>query len=123
MGHLPGSSLLAVITTACIATGSATAPRIGSLPKEATTSISAPAQSYVAVALNRGESGLVWRIARAYDSKVVVARVVRDLGSLTVWVFQTLKPGTTTVRFALTHGDRPKAYQTATYRIIVRPRS
>lgn len=74
------------------------------------------------MALNRGESGLVWRLTRPYNSNVVLEKLERNVGSLTVWVFQTVRPGSTTVRFALTNGERPKAYQAASYRIVVRPR-
>jgi len=41
---------------------------------------------------------------------------------LTVWVFRTIRPGTATLRFALTNGALPKAYQAAAYRLIVQPR-
>ena len=115
-------SVFVFTVTACVATALASAPLVGQLPKGPTTTVSAPAQSYVAVALNRGESGLVWRLARAYNANVVVERLERNVGSLTVWVFQTVRPGSTTVRFALTNGERPKAYQAASYRIVVRPR-
>ena len=117
------AAVLVVFTAVvCIATAIASAPPVGPLPKGTTTTVTAPAQSYVAVALNRGQSGLVWRIARAYNSNVVVEKVERNVGNLTVWVFETVRPGSTTVRFALTNGERPKAYQSASYRIVVQPR-
>jgi hypothetical protein len=123
VSRLLGCCLIALVAAACVATATATAPPVGPLPKGTTTTISAPAQSYVAVALDRGQSGLVWRVARAYDARVVVGKVERNLGDLTIWIFQTVRPGSTTVRFALTNGERPKAYKAASYRIVVRPRS
>lgn len=123
MRRIRARVLVVLASMACVATASASAPPVGPLPKGTTTTVSAPAQSYVAVALNRGQSGLVWRVARAYDPNVVVEKVERNIGDLTIWVFQTVRPGSTTVRFALTNGERPKAYQAARYRILVRPRS
>jgi hypothetical protein len=123
MRRLAAPVVLAFALTASVAIAGAGAPPVGPLPKGTVTTISAPAQSYVAVALNRGESGLAWRVARAYDRRVVVETVNRNIGSLTAWVFRTVRPGSTTLRFALTNAQQPKAYQAASYRILVHPRN
>ena len=114
--------LLPAACAAIVATAHATAPPVGPLPKGPTTTITTPTQGYVSVALNRGQSGLVWRVARPYNTQVVAQTTETNLGQLTVWVFRTLKPGTATLRFALTNGERAKAYQAATYRLVVHPR-
>ena len=115
--------LLPACAAAVLVAGSrATAPPVGVLPKGPLTTITTPSQGYVAVALNRGQSGLVWRLARAYDTRIVERTTETSLGDLSVWVFRTIRPGTATLRFALTNGVRPKAYQAATYRLVVRPR-
>lgn len=116
-------ALLVAGTAAALVAGSrATGPPVGALPKGPLTTITTPAQGYVAIALNRGQSGLVWRLARPYDTRIVAQTTQRRLGDLTVWVFRTITPGTTTVRFALTNGAQPHAYQAATYRLVVQPR-
>ena len=115
--------LLIAGTAAVLVAGShATGPPVGALPKGPLTTITTPSQGYVAIALNRGQSGLVWRIARAYDTRIVQQVTETKLGDLTVWVFRTITPGTTTLRFALTNGVHSHAYQAATYRLVVRPR-
>ena len=114
--------LLTGAVAAVVATAGATAPPVGALPKGQVTTITIPSQGYVSVVLNRGQSGLVWRVARPYDTRIVVQTTEADLGDLTVWVFRTVKPGSATLRFALTNGEHPKAYQAATYHLIVKPR-
>lgn len=114
--------LLPAACGAVVATARATAPPVGPLPKGPTTTITTPSQGYVSMALNRGQSGLTWRVARPDNSQVVVETAEANLGDLTVWVFRTVKPGTATLRFALTRGERPRAYQAATYRLVVHPR-
>ena len=51
-------------------------------------------------------SGLVWRVARAYDAKVVQQTEEADVGdSSIVVVFTATGTGRTTVYFAQTRGD------------------
>jgi hypothetical protein len=70
----------------------ASEPPVGPLPKGPITTITAPSQEYVAVALNRGQSGLVWRVARAWNTRVIDQTTEANLGDLTVYVFRTIKP-------------------------------
>jgi hypothetical protein len=114
--------LLLAAAAVLVAGSRATGPPVGALPKGPLTTITTPSQGYVAIALNRGQSGLVWRLARAYDTRIVDQTTQTRLGDLTVWVFRTITPGTATLRFALTNGAHPHAYQAATYRLVVRPR-
>lgn len=114
--------LLAGAAVVIVAGSHATGPPVGALPKGPLTTITTPSQGYVALALNRGQSGLVWRIARPYDTRIVKQTAETRLGDLTVWVFRTITPGTATLRFALTNGTHPHAYQAATYRLVVSTR-
>lgn len=118
---LAGAALAAVAATLTFE-GSATAPPIGPLPKGAVTTITTPVQEYIGIALPRGESGLVWRAAPPYDPSVVRPAAERDIGSLTVLVYRTVKVGKATLRFGLTNDERPKVYRSATYKIVVTPR-
>jgi hypothetical protein len=111
--------LLSGVAATVVATSRASAPPVGPLPRGPVTTVTAPNQEYVSVALNRGQSGLVWRVARAWNTRVVVQTTEANLGDLTVYVFRTIKPGTATLRFALTNGERPKAYRAATYKLTV----
>ena len=122
MKHALTVLLLTAAVTALIATAQAATPPVGTLPKGPLTTITSQAQGYVSVVLNRGQSGLIWRIARPYNTQIIVLTAKTNLGDLTLWVFRTIKPGTTTLRYALTHNQEPKAYQAATYQLIIQPR-
>lgn len=43
-----------------------------------------------------------------------------DVGPNVVIVFQAVKPGTATVIYALTKGERTKAYRAIEYKVVVR---
>jgi hypothetical protein len=122
MKRIPVLLLLCGVAATVVAMSRASAPPVGPLPRGPVTTITAPSQEYVSVALNRGQSGLVWRVARAWNTRVAVQTTEANLGNLTVYVFRTIKPGTATLRFALTNGARPKAYGAATYKLTVIPR-
>jgi len=62
-------------------------------------------------------SGLVWRLARRYDSAVVRQISEADVDANLVVVFRVLRRGKTSLVFALTHGDTSsKALKAATHR-------
>jgi hypothetical protein len=66
-------------------------------------------------------TGLVWRIARPVDSRVLEQVSEADVGPGVVVVFRAVGRGSATVRFALTRGDSSgKALKSATYRVTVR---
>lgn len=100
------------------------APPVGPLPPSPVTTINTVSQELVAIALPRGGSGLTWRGARPFDVRVVKPLYEADVPNTNVTVFVLLagRPGTTTVMYGLTNGERPKAYRAARYRIIVSPR-
>ncbi len=66
----------------------------------------------------RPRSGFVWRIARAYDSRVLREVSEADIGATVVLVFKVVGRGGTALRFALTRGDAtPKAVESATHKV------
>jgi hypothetical protein len=74
----------------------------------------------IAVALPRAKqgSGLVWRVARAYNSRIVRQVSEGDLGANVVLVYRVVGRGDTSLVFALTRGDSSsKAVKAATYRV------
>lgn len=105
------------------AAGRADSTPVGALPAgPVATSTTAPRQ-LVAVALPRAsnQSGLVWRIARRYDSSIVRQASEADVGANVVIVFKVIGRGRTSLVFALTRGDTsPKAVKSATHKILSR---
>lgn len=93
---------------------------IGALPAGPVTSTTTKAGQLVAVALPKSSdaSGLVWRLARSYDSTVVKEVSEGDLGSSVVLVFKVVGRGDASLVFALTRGDASsKALKSVRYRI------
>lgn len=113
-----------VVLAAVVAGSSgASAPPIGPLPKSPVTTIHTVAQELIAIALPRGESGLVWRAAPPYDARVVRPYAEQDIAkNLTILVYLAVRPGTARLNFGLTDDDRPKAYRAARYAIVVAKR-
>lgn len=98
----------------------ATAPPVGALPKGSVTTVTTPHGSLLAVALPRqsAASGLVWRVARTVDAKVLQQVSEADVGASVVVVFKTVKPGRARVVFALTKGESsPKALRAVSYAV------
>jgi hypothetical protein len=106
-------TLLAAVLAAALlvaATGSARADStpVGRLPDGPVQTITARKGQLVAVALPKASerSGLVWRVARAYDADVVEQAEEADVGEDTVVVvFRAVGKGRTSVIFAQTRGD------------------
>lgn len=115
----------AIAAAAALAGSSgATAPPIGPLPKSPVTTIHTVAQELIAIALPRGQSGLVWRAAPPYDPSVVRPYAEQDIAkNLTILVYLAVKPGTAHLNFGLTNDDKPRAYRAARYVIVVGRRS
>jgi hypothetical protein len=77
----------------------------------------------VAVALPHAakSSGLVWRLARRYDSGVVRQVSEADVDANVVLVFKVINRGKTSLIFALTRGDTSsKAVKASTHNVLVR---
>lgn len=100
-------------------TASASAPPIGPLPVGPIATLSTEQNELVAVALPHRPNGRVWRIARALNANVLTEVSEADMGANVVTVFRAVGPGKTTLRFALTRGERPHAYESRTFVIRV----
>jgi hypothetical protein len=109
----------ASISAVLVAPGLAAAPPVGPLPSGPTAIIKTRKGQLVAVALPHRPGGRVWRIARAFDAKVLQQVSEADVGANVVIVFRAVGKGTTTVRFALTRGERSKAYEARSFRVTV----
>jgi hypothetical protein len=93
---------------------------VGPLPAGPITTTTTKPGLLVAVALPHASSasGLVWRIARRYDSSVVKQVSEADVGTNVVLVFKVVGRGQTSIAFAQTRGDASsKAVKSATYKI------
>lgn len=118
--------VLVLVAAALAAVGSSargTAPPIGPLPPGPTTTVITYTQELIAIALPRGESGLVWRAAPPYDATVVRPYAEQDIAkNLTVLVYLARRAGTADLRFAMTNDDHARVYRAARYHVIVRRR-
>ena len=93
---------------------------VGALPPGPVTTTTTKPGLLVAVALPHASSasGLVWRIARRYDSRVVQQVSEADVGASVVLVFKVVGRGQTSIVFAQTRGDTSsKAVKSATHKI------
>ena len=115
-------SLIAVSAAAAVlvAAGGATAPPVGQLPAGPTVRIGTVKGELVAVALPHRAGGRAWRIARPFDSQVLQQVSEADVGKQVVLVFNARDVGGTTLTFALTRGERTKAYESRRYVIAVK---
>jgi hypothetical protein len=111
---------LATVVTAAASTASASAPPVGPLPPGPKATLTVQAGELVAVALPHRSGGRVWRIARAFDPKVVHEVSEADVGASLVLVFKTSRRGSATLAFALTRGETTRALESRTFTIRVR---
>jgi hypothetical protein len=100
----------------------ASAPPVGPLPPGQITTISAARGTLVAVALpgQPASSGLVWRLARTVNVKVLRQTSERNIGRDVIVVYKAVSAGDATVAYGLTKGERRKAYRSVTYKIHIR---
>jgi hypothetical protein len=118
---LPAVGAAVAVTLVAIAgAGTASSPPVGALPSGPTSTIQTQRGQLVAFALPHRPNGRVWRIARTIDSSVLVQLSEGDVGSSVVLVFKATGKGTAKVSFALTRGERPKAYEARRFVVNVR---
>ena len=114
------ATFLIGVGLAIAAVARANSTPVGPLPPGSTsTTTTAPGQ-LVAIALPRArrQSGLVWRLARRYDSRIVRQSSEADVGANVVLVFRVVGRGHTALVFALTRGDTSaKAVKVVTHKI------
>jgi len=92
---------------------------VGPLPAGPTSTIQTQKAQLVSFALPGRAGGKVWRIARAFDSKVVQQVSEANVGASVVLVFRATGSGKTTVTFALTRGETAKAYESRRFVVVV----
>jgi hypothetical protein len=99
----------------------ASAPPVGPLPPGQVTTVSAAPGTLVAVALpgQPASSGLVWRLARAVNGKVLRQTSERNIGRDVIVVYKAVSAGNATVAYGLTKGETRKAYKSVTYKVRV----
>jgi hypothetical protein len=100
--------------------GRADSTPVGALPAGPVSTTTTKPGLLVAVALPHASrsSGLVWRLARRFDSGVVREISEADVGGSVVLVFKVVGRGDTSLVFALTRGDTSaKAVKSATHKI------
>ena len=97
----------------------ASAPPVGPLPKGPVAAVTTTKGQLVAVALPHRTGGLVWRLARPLNPKVLQQVSEADVGNSVVVVFRAVGRGQAAIKFGLTRGETRKAYgsQTANVRV------
>jgi hypothetical protein len=114
------ASFMTGLALAIVAAAQAGSTPVGPLPAGPVSTITTTPNQLVAVALPHPprRSGLVWRLARRYDSHIVRQVSEADVGANVVVVFKVVGGGNTSLVFALTRGDASsRAVTSATYRI------
>ena len=109
---------VAVLALAGAGTAVAGSTPVGPLPALAVTKVTTAKGSLVGVALpaQPARTGLVWRVARPLDTRIVRQVGEADVGPSVVLVFRVVGRGRTSLRFALTRGDAsPKAVRAVRY--------
>ena len=100
---------LSVAVLAFVAAGTAAADStpVGPLPTPAVTTVTTAKGSLVAVGLpaRPAGTGLVWRVARPLDTRVVRQVGEAGVGPSVVLVFRVVGRGRASLHFALTRGD------------------
>jgi hypothetical protein len=95
---------------------------VGPLPKGPVTTVTAERGTLVGVALPplNASSGLVWRVARKVDARVLRIASEGEVGRIVVVILRAHARGRATVHFAATRGESSsKAVRVVTYRIQV----
>jgi hypothetical protein len=100
--------------------GLATAPPIGPLPKGPVTTIQVRHGLLFALVVPRPARGLTWRGARNSDAAVAQPLDEAELNGNVVFVYRARRPGRTTIAYALTRGETPRALQARYFAIVVR---
>jgi hypothetical protein len=122
--HLTRAAATAAALAALAApAASADSTPVGKLPKADVTTLTTKkgALFSIAVPTQLPPTGLVWRVARPFKTKVVSQVGEGDVSGATVLVFRAVGRGKATIVLALTKGDSsPKALAAVRYAITAR---
>ncbi len=98
----------------------ASATPVGPLPQGSVIAVKLHvAKTFVVKLRKPSAAGHVWRIARAFNGKIVTETREGETPILIVVSFKALHAGTTKVVFAETRGETRHAYAARTYRFVV----
>ena len=97
----------------------ATAPPVGPLPKGPVTTIHVKHGQLFALVVPRPGAGLAWRGARRSDATIARPLDEGELNGNIVFVYRAGHSGTTTVVYALTKDEGPKALQARFFKVTV----
>lgn len=114
------AAFMFVLGLTIAAVGRADSTPVGPLPPGPISAITTAPRQLVAVAMPRAtiRSGLVWRLARRYDSTIVRQISEANVGRNVVLVYKIVGRGDTSLAFGLTRGDAStKAVKSVTYKI------
>ena len=115
MKLLAASALVLVLA----GTALASAPPVGPLPKAKVTVVKTTRGSFFSVTLPVRSGGYTWRIARAFNSRVVGEVAEADVGPTVVLVFKAVGRGHTAIVVGETKGETAKAYRAVRYDVTV----
>jgi hypothetical protein len=120
--RLASIAAIAALLVLPVSASVASAPPVGPLPPGQITTISAARGTLVAVALpgQPSSSGLVWRLARSVNAKVLRQTAERNIGRDVIVVYKAVSAGDATVAYGLTKGEARKAYKSVTYKVRIR---
>jgi hypothetical protein len=110
---------LALACTVAAASARASAPPVGPLPKGPVTTIHVERGLLFAIALPRPGSGLAWRGARPSDAAIARPLDEGELNGKIVFTYRAGRTGSTTVVYALTKDETPKALQARYFNVVV----
>lgn len=116
------AAVLAVVAALAAPAALASAEPVGPLPQGPLFQVKVPrGATFVIRAPKRPvSSGLVWRVARQFNAKVV-RQVGEGEDRLSVWLrFRAAGTGTTKVVLALTKGETRRAYAARTWAVTAR---
>jgi hypothetical protein len=120
---LASATAALVLAAAAVSTAAADSTPVGRLPKVPATTLGTTKGSLFSIAVpsQLPPTGLVWRIARPLNARVVRQVGEGELAGATVLVFRVVGKGKATVVLALTKGDTSsKAVAAVRYSITAR---
>jgi hypothetical protein len=98
----------------------ADSPQVGELPPGPTAAIATESGHLVAFALRSRTNGLVWRIARPFNTGVVRQVSEGRIGRSIIVVVRAIRPGSARIVFAPTRGETPRAFDVRRYLVRAR---